>query len=574
MLPTMKGYLGLLLLCLGYSLTAQDLMAQDLTSLGNQKPVTLHGGINVRGMFYHADGIANRRQPFSYLITGSPTLSLYGFSIPFTFIVSEQERSFRQPFNQFGLSPSYKWITLHGGYRNVSFSPFTLDGYTMLGGGFELRPGKWHIGMMYGRLNRAVVANQNLGDLQAVSFNRRGIAGKIGYGTDTTHVEFSFIKARDDATSVDYQNTGQDTLGIVPVAPAENLVMSLGGRLGFLKSFFVEAEGAVSIYTKNTRSSIAIDSSVANIPSVLASLMTINASTENNKAIRAAVGYRQKKYGLSLQYRRIDPNYQSMGAYFFQNDLENITINPMALLWQGKLRFNGSLGIQRDNLSGQKQATARRVIGSVNASLALNSRFGIEMAYSNFATSQTPIAVKFNDSLRVAQTTQNFSFTPHYFITGAAGNHVFTLSVNYMTLSDLSPLSQSRNVQSTNAFFTYQITFQATGLNLSAGFNYARLQTAVLASGNQGLTLGAGKTLLGNKLNLRLNSSVLQNVQGFAQTMLYTNGLSGSYRATKRHSLNLNVNHIHNQGSVESQAAGGYPTFTEIRGDVGYNFTF
>ncbi|MDJ1485620.1 hypothetical protein QNI16_34335 [Cytophagaceae bacterium YF14B1] len=565
----MKRYLSVLLSCLGYSL-----LAQDLTTLSQQKPLTFHGGITMRTMFYHAEGIANRRQPFSYLITGSPTLSLYGFSIPFTFIVSEQERSFRQPFNQFGLSPSYKWITLHGGYRNVSFSPFTLDGYTMLGGGVELRPGKWHIGLMYGRLNRAVVANQSLGDLQAVSFNRRGVAGKIGYGSDTTHVEFSFIKAKDNAASVDYQNIGQDTLGVVPVTPAENLVMSLGGRVGLLKYFFVEAEGAVSIYTKNIRSSMAIDSTVAHIPAWLPALMTINSSTENNKALRGAIGYRQKKYGFSLQYRRIDPNYQSMGAYFFQNDLENITLNPMALLWQGKIRFNGSLGIQRDNLSGQKQATARRVIGSLNASLALSGRFGIEMAYSNFATSQTPIAVKFNDSLRVAQTTQNFSFTPHYFILGTSRNHVFTLSVNYMTLNDLSLLSQQRNVHSTNAFFNYQITFQATGLNLSAGLSYARLQTAMLTSGNQGLTLGVGKSLLHSKLTLRLNSSILQNLQGTAQTMLYTNGLSGSYRATKRHSLNLTVNYIQNQESAESQQAGGYPTFTEVRGDVGYNFTF
>ncbi len=565
----MKGYLSVLFFCLGYCL-----MAQDLTNLGNQKPVTFHGGINVRGMFYHADGIANRRQPFSYLITGSPTLSLYGISIPVTFIVSEQERSFRQPFNQFGLSPSYKWITLHGGYRNVSFSPFTLDGYTMLGGGFELRPGKWHIGMMYGRLNRAVVANQNLGDLQAIAFNRRGMAGKIGYGTDTTHVEFSFIKAKDDVGSIDYQNIGQDTLGIVPVTPAENLVMSLGGRVGFLKFFFVEAEGAVSIYTKNIQSSIAIDSTVANIPSVLASLMTVNASTENNKALRVGVGYRQKKYGLSLQYRRIDPNYQSMGAYFFQNDLENITINPMALLWQGKIRFNGSLGIQRDNLSGQKQATARRVIGSLNASVNFNARLGVDVSYSNFATSQTPVALKFNDSLRVAQTTQNFSFTPHYFITGTARSHVFTLSVNYMTLNDLSVLSQSRNVQSTNAFLTYQISFQGSGLSLSASLNYTRLQMALLASGNQGFTLGAGKSFLNNKLSLRLNSSVLQNLQGNARTMLYTNGLAGTYRTAKRHSFSLNVNYINNQGNAESQAAGGYPAFTEVRGDVGYGFTF
>ena len=543
--------------------------SQNLENIAQQKPVTFHGNVNLRTMFYQADGIPNRRKPFTYILSGSPTLNIYGVSLPFSFILTEQERSYRQPFNQFGVSPTYKWVTVHAGYRNVSFSPYTLDGYTMLGGGFELRPGKFYVGMMYGRLNRAVEANQFTNNIQAVSFSRKGIAGKIGFGNDTTNINFSFLKAKDDPGSLDYKSVDS-----AYVTPAENLVLGAGARLGFLKHFFIDGDAGVSIYTKNTQSSAVIDESEINTPSLISSSMTINASSEVNKAFRTAIGYKDRRFGLNLQYRRIDPNFQSMGAYFFQNDLENYTINPSAILWKSKLRFNGSLGIQRDNLSAQKQATARRVISSLSASISFNKNFGLDLTYSNYATSQMPVAVRFNDSLKVAQTTQNFSVTPRYIITREKLSHVFVVSFNYMKLNDFSRLSAQRNLNSTTAFANYQVSFIPSGISLSLGVSYGQLQSAYANSGNQGVTLGLGKSFLKNKLQLRLNNSYVQTIQRSVSNPLLTHNLSGSYKINTHHSFGINLYYLNNQGTKETAALGGYPKYTEFRGDLNYNFTF
>lgn len=542
---------------------------QNLENLKNEKPVTLHGNISARAMFYSADGIPNRRQPFTYILSGSPTLSLYGISMPFSFILTEQERSYRQPFNQFGVSPTYKWATLHGGYRNVSFSPYTLDGYTMLGGGFELRPGKFYVGMMYGRLNRAVVANQYTSSLQATSFSRKGISGKIGYGNDTTNIYFSFLKAKDDPNSLDYKSLDSTYL-----TPAENLVLSAGGKVGFLRHFYVDGDVGVSVYTKNTQTAAVIDSSEIKVPSWLRSTMTINASSELNKAYRTALGYRTQRFGVNVQYRRIDPNFQSMGAYFFQNDLENYTINPTATLWKNKLRLSGSLGLQRDNLSNQKQATAKRVISSLNAAVNFTQRFGVNLSYSNYATNQTPVVVRFRDSLRVGQATQNFNLTPRYMITKEKANHVFVVSLNYMKLNDFSALSAQRNMNSANAFANYQVVFTQSQISLSGGIMYAELHTAAISNGNKGLTFGIGKTFIKNKLQLRLNNSYIQTKQKDISNPLLTLNLSGTYKVNSHHSCNLNLNYLNNQGTSETVAMGGSPKYTEFRADITYNFTF
>jgi hypothetical protein len=86
----------------------------------------------------------------------NPTLSLYGVELPFSFVLSTTERSFNQPFNQFGVSPRYEWLTLHGGYRSMFVSEYTLSDAVILGGGAEV-DGEWfHLRGMCGRFRRSV----------------------------------------------------------------------------------------------------------------------------------------------------------------------------------------------------------------------------------------------------------------------------------------------------------------------------------------------------------------------------------------------------------------------------------
>lgn len=92
--------------------------------------------------------LPDRYLPFNYVITGAPVLSLYGMQIPVSFVIGRQQSSFTQPFNQFELSPSYKWVTVHAGYRNLTFSPYTLTGAChgggQRGGGACIYVWPWH----------------------------------------------------------------------------------------------------------------------------------------------------------------------------------------------------------------------------------------------------------------------------------------------------------------------------------------------------------------------------------------------------------------------------------------------
>src|SRR5690606_23879624 len=133
-----------------------SLKGQDLSNLKDQAPFRLSGSLDIRAIGYSANGIKPRRSPFTYVLSGSHVLQIYGLQIPVSFSYSEQERRFQQPFNQFGLSPTYKWIKLQGRFRNVSFSPYTLAGSNMLAGAVERTPGKFAMGFRMRRLSRAI----------------------------------------------------------------------------------------------------------------------------------------------------------------------------------------------------------------------------------------------------------------------------------------------------------------------------------------------------------------------------------------------------------------------------------
>ena len=108
----------------------------------------ISGSAGVQLTTYTSNGIESRRNPFSYLISGYITLSKGEFTIPLSFTYSEQERSFSQPFNEFGIAPTYKWVKAYIGYQNVNWSKFSMAGHQLLGGGLELTPGKFRFGII------------------------------------------------------------------------------------------------------------------------------------------------------------------------------------------------------------------------------------------------------------------------------------------------------------------------------------------------------------------------------------------------------------------------------------------
>lgn len=484
--------------------------AQDIEQVNIKKPVTLHGNLNLQFEYYHANGIPDRKKDFSWLISGNPIINLLGVDLPFSFLLSNYENKFYQPFNQFGLSPRYKWVTLHLGYRNLNFSNYTLAGYRMLGAGFELNPKHFRIGFMYGQLRRSTSIDSSmltnpLYVRPVPTYKRLGIAGKIGYGTQKNFVDLVYFKGWDKIKSLDSKL--QDS-----IQPAENTSIGIKSRVSFLKKFSWLVDVGLSAYTLNR-----LDSSDPNRGNntwqrkAMNFLVNDKISSNYYFAGETRLGYQDRKWGAQLTYKRIDPGYQSMGAYFFQNDIQEISLANNFKLDSGRLSINTSIGFQQDNLKKQKTSTSKRFIANANINYVPSQKFGINFNYSNYGITNNPLSNSLGNEL-FKQVNNSVMLMP--FFTWINEKVIKNLNVvaTYQSLS--TPRSYLGSVPDLNTYSlttTYNHTWIQQGYNANASANYVNSKTSAGNITSFGGNIGGMVPIVNKKATVNATGSYLVN---------------------------------------------------------------
>ena len=511
---------------------------QDLGNLKDARPLGYSGSVSLRLNSYSTNRENSVRDPFFWTITGSPTLSVYGVTLPFYFSFSQKNRDYRQPFNQFGLSPYYKWLRLHLGYRNISFSDFTLSNHTFLGAGVEAEPGIFRFGFVYGRFLKAI--NQPLdtlsGDIVTPTFARRGVAAKIGVGTYNNFVDLIFFKGEDDSTSVD------TPLQFSGVKPAENLVYGIKSRQVFLKIFSFDLDYGFSIYSNDiTAAEISADD--YKIPVVVSAFMKPRASTTFLMAGKAGLAVRLKILSLRLQYTRVEPDYQSMGSYFLNSDYENITIAPSWSMLRSKVRISGSVGLQRNNLFSDKINNTNRKINSLNVSYMPNAKFNMTAFYTNYRINQERNLRMSFDTLRLEQFSDNLNLNSMYTLGNKERRHMFNAGVNYQVLRDDNNLSETNNnTTSMNPTIGYRFQNTPTKFGIHASINLNQFTTDLNETMRWGYTLGTNKGLLDNQLTLNGSATYFTiSVDGSSQSSALAFNGRGSYRIKEKHTIDLSL---------------------------------
>jgi len=358
-----KLYLGSAFFAFFLFFAPPDASSQDLANIGKQKPFDLSGSLSMRLNTFNTTTPNSSRDPFYWTISGNPTVSIYGITLPFSLVFSDKQRDFRQPFNQFGVSPYYKKIRFHAGYRSVYFSDFTLSDHIFLGGGIEAEPSIFRFGFVYGRFMKAIepVTDTINGQYSQPSFARKGFAAKFGMGTYNNYVDLVVLNIRDDTTSA---GSTPEKIGL---PGAENLVLGIKTHQQIAKIFSLDADFGLSGYTTDMRSA-QLDIAEYNAIGFLNNLYTPRESSEFRLAGKASLGMHLKQFSLKLNYRRVEPDYQSMGTYYLNTDIESLTLAPSWSMFKSRLRISGSIGVQRNNLLSNKINNSLRQANSASVS--------------------------------------------------------------------------------------------------------------------------------------------------------------------------------------------------------------
>lgn len=501
---------------------------EEVLAFRKKTPLKISGSISARATLFSSQP-SEARQSFTYQLTGSVNLSLYELlNIPLSFNLNNYGANFSYPSlpNRLSLHPSYKWAKAHIGDVSMSFGPYTLNGHQFTGLGVELSPGRWQVSAMAGRLLKRVDADPNIPSLQ-VGYERWGYGLKTRYEGSTFALGGTVFAARDRDGRISFDI---DALGIYPKG---NIALGLEGSLSLIKDLKLSLEYGLSRMQQDLRST----------------------EVSYYHALKADVSYSFLGNTLGVGYERIDPGYATLGAYYFNNDYENLTLNYSRSFFDSKLSLALSGGLQRDDLMGQKQEHNKRFVGSAQVGFTPNEALSASVSLSSFQSyrnlkssfdyinARTPYDNL--DTLQFTQLSHSLDADISWRLKQSeAQTQTLSATLSYQEAAD----RQGRYIQPgqltrfMNLGTSYSLDLSALDLTLTGGFNVSNNYADRKAVLTLGPSLSLAKRFLKKQLSTGLSLSYNETQEaGHRLAQVYNLRATAGYRFWGKHGLNASV---------------------------------
>jgi len=529
---------------------------EEVLAFRKKKPLKISGSISARATLFSSQS-SEARQSFTYQLTGSVNLSLYELlNIPLSFNLNNYGTNFSYPSlpNRLSLHPSYKWAKAHIGDVSMSFGSYTLNGHQFTGLGVELSPGRWQVSAMAGRLLKRVDADPNIPSLQ-VGYERWGYGLKTRYEGSTFALGGTVFAARDRDGRISFDI---DALGIYPKG---NIALGLEGGLSLIKDLKLSLEYGLSRMQQDLRST----------------------EVSYYHALRADVSYSFVGNTLGVGYERIDPGYATLGAYYFNNDYENLTLNYSRSFFDSKLSLALSGGLQRDDLVGQKQEYNKRFVGSAqvgfNPSEALSASVSLSsfQSYRNLKSSFDYINARTPydnlDTLQFTQLSHSLDADISWRLKQSeAQTQTLSANLSYQESAD----RQGRYIQPgqltrfMNLSTSYSLDLSALDLTLTGGFNVSNNYADRKAVLTLGPSLSLAKRLLKKQLSTGLSLSYNETKEaGHRLAQVYNLRATAGYRFWGKHGLNASV--AYQERKLRHAVSSPRSSFTS---ELSYSYSF
>ena len=272
-------------------------------------------------------------------------------------------------------------------------------------------------------------------------------------------------------------------------------------------------------------------------------------------ALKADVSYSFVGNTLGVGYERIDPGYATLGAYYFNNDYENLTLNYSRSFFDSKLSLALSGGLQRDDLMGQKQELNKRFVGSaqvgftpseaLSASVSLSSFQSYRNLKSSFDYINARTPYDNLDTLQFTQLSHSLDADISWRLKQSeAQTQTLSATLSYQEAAD----RQGRYIQPgqltrfMNLRTSYSLDLSALDLTLTGGFNVSNNYADRKDVLTLGPSLSLAKRFLKKQLSTGLSLSYNETQEaGHRLAQVYNLRATAGYRFWGKHGLNASV---------------------------------
>ncbi len=557
-------FANLFLIAVFFGPLSIPIKCQDVENIAKAKTINWTGSVGANLTTYSVKGIERRMNPMHYGLYGNFNVRIKEeFDIPLSFNYNQFGLDVQKPFYQLGISPKYKKLQLHLGHRNMFFNSYSLSGHTFYGVGAEFNPGKFRFSAMKGRLREPILLDAS--QTQSFTnphFKRTGWGVKMGVGSMRNHFDLMLFKAKDDPNSIDnweekvYQLSISGQTG--RFAPAENLILGLTSKVALYKNIIWGVEAGASLYSDDQSR----ESLEQNIP-----LFDAKNTSVLKWAGKTFINLPLGNVNINTTYERILPDYFSMGMYNFINDMENITISPSISLWSGKAFLSGMVGIQRNNLGGDRSETTRRLINNFSATISPSPMYGLSLNYTNFSFNQQPQAILLSDTFLIKQINTSLSIMPYVNLSRdtfsqQSINGAFILQ----NVEDLNPVTREFGNLSTQMFTANYSFTNRQGYQFGGGLNYTIIDASLFSNLLRGINLTCGRNLAQSGIMIGLNSQInATSVDGESDGTLISTGANGSITFLEKHNFRINLNWLKSNSNK-------FESYSELIFNMGYSY--
>lgn len=344
-------------------------------------------------------------------------------------------------------------------------------------------------------------------------------------------------------------------------------MLGLNGGLSLFKKVDLYINTGFSGYTADQRDTLYLDYGSA-APEVSYDVFRANSSSSFAVAGDGGINVRLSNVRFGAKYRRVDPFYTTLAANYFVNDLEQYTFNGGVSLWQRKLRFDGQLGLENNNLTGRRTNTTDRVIASANLNYYPQEKFYTTLTFSNFQTSSENQILQLDDTLRFVSVSNQFGLSSSYLPQFGDKSMTVNFSAFYNTVTDQSEIAQIGDINILSLNLSNNLGFKPLDLTIGGSLNFNQYTYADVIQNRYGFGLRATKRLLNKKLSLNANANFsINQYDGNADGGNQMYQLAAALKTTSKSTLSLNFSHRRVESLVNR-------SFDETRAMLRYGHNF
>ena len=523
-------------------LTHYTTYAQDLSQMKKSKPFTFSGALSVGSGMNLSSAGTNPYNQYAYNLNFSPLIKIYNVSLPFTFYITNNSKGFNHPFNRVGVSPTWKWLKFHAGYRTLNVSPYIFSGRMVLGGGVEMNPGKFRFAFMGGQLSKSQSEDTLSIQPIATAYERYGFGGKIGFGSTRSYFDLLFFKGKDVAQSITEPVKAR-------ITPAENAAAGISFSIAFSKRLVWQTSAVLSVYTRDVNATGYGDafSEYTNTP-----VIGLNLSSQYLPAGETSLRYTGNKGSVIVKYRRIDPEFKTMGIFYMQTDLSEYSILFNQSLFKSKLSLNGNVLYSTDNVYRVRNTLTSRLNCGLNSNYRAGKSWLLSTSVLYTHMEQSFIRENIGDSLRMDLLNKMASVGVTYTKDRSLATHVTSLMGSYNSFDNINPhYLYDISSANMNGTLSHKITIKKNKLNFTEQVvmysnKYGAYYTKSVSVGES-----VGKSFFKEQFNANVSVNYIYSILNANTNKSSVNCRFGiSYKPNKNNTFGLN-------GSIQNNIAMG-----------------